>query len=67
MFMCKNARQEYLNTEPRKFTNAPTIVARFANETALRGYLKDNHPEVPAGTKLEMVDMDSGRITEVVL
>ena len=67
MFMVKNDRQEYMNADPRKFTNAPNVVARFANETALRGYLKDNHPELKAGVKLEMVDMDSGRITEVVL
>lgn len=67
MYMVKNTHNEFLSVEPRKFTNIPTVVARFANETAMRGYIRDNHPEVKAGTKLEMVDMDSGRITEVVL
>jgi len=67
MFMVKNTHNEFLSVEPRKFTNVPAVVARFVNETSMRSYIKDNHPEVAAGTKLEMVDMDSGRITEVVL
>lgn len=67
MFMVKNTHNEFLSVEPRKFTNIPVAVARFANETAMRSYIRDNHPEVKTGTKLEMVDMDSGRITEVVL
>jgi len=67
MFMVKNTHNEYLSAQPRKFTNTPAVVARFVNETSMRSYIKDNHPEVKAGTKLEMVDMDSGRITEVVL
>ncbi len=67
MFMVKNTQNEYLNAEPRKFTNVPVIVARFVNETSMRSYLRDNFPTLKAGTRLEMVDMDTGRVTEVVL
>jgi hypothetical protein len=67
MFMVKNTQNEYLNAEPRKWTNIPSIVARFINETSMRSYLRDNFPTLQAGTRLEMVDMDTGRVTEVVL
>jgi hypothetical protein len=67
MFMVKNSQNEYLNAEPRKFTNVPVVVARFVNETSMRGYLRDNFPQLKAGTKLDMVDMDTGKVTEVVL
>ena len=67
MFMVKNTQNEYLNAEPRRFTNVPNVVARFVNETSLRGYLRDNFPTLQTGTRLDMVDMDTGKVTEVVL
>ena len=45
MFMVKNTQNEYLNAEPRMFTNVPVIVARFVNEKPLGSH--DTNHEIP--------------------